>query len=361
MRVYDFGLNWSGTVKEHFVGSLKNFCRKKNFSFLWISNDNVRKIIKRLQKKEIGIKALLDTEATYNKEGDLYTRVCYAVKDSGGVVISDPDRTKIATDKSITHYELEEAGISTPYSVMVRSWEPNFFKLADDEKKKLGVPFVIKPAYGYGQLGVVRDARGSVREIAQARQYDRGDTFLFQEKVDPLELRGRRAWFRVFHVFDTIIPCWWDDRVSLYSHVTAAEFKKYRLLPLVNIVARIAEITRMAWFSTEIAIDKKNRKRRFVAIDYVNDQCDMTAQSESKGGVPDNIVDYTASTIVNAAYKLIQGKKIYKSHSVRLKDATIIPTIGLKAIPEYVRKNLYESPPFKKSHYFIPVKHSGAI
>ncbi len=338
MERYDFGLNWSGTIDEYFVLRLQEACQAKQLSFLWISQDNVREVMSKLKARQLTIKVLLDTEATYNKKDDLYARICYAVKDSGGAVINDPDRTQTATDKSILHYELADSGILTPYTVIVRNWQPNAYRLADSEREKLGVPFVIKPALGYGQLGVIRDARGSIREIAQARNFDRGDNFLLQEKIAPIELGKKRAWFRVFNLFNTIIPCWWDDHKNHYEHVLYEEFNSFGLYPLVKIVSKIAGLTRMAWFSTEIAIDEKSGQRRFTAIDYVNDQCSMDAQSETPSGVPDGIVRYTASRMVDVAYRYINKKKLSKQYLIWLKDARI-EVRGLGFAPELLKPN----------------------
>jgi len=333
MRRIHFGLNWSGTVREAFVVFLEEACRRERLSFLWISDENLKEAVKKLETNQMRIRVLLDTEATYNKKGDFYARACYAVKDSGGAVINDPDRTKVAIDKSITQYELQNAGIETPYTVIVRNWEPNTYRLSESERTKLGIPFVIKPALGYGQLGLVRDARGSIREIAKARNYDRGDNFLLQEKIIPIELAAKRAWFRVFNIFNTIIPCWWDDHQNRYQHVDYEEFNSYGLYPLVKIVAKIAGLTRMAWFSTEVAIDKKNGKKRFVTIDYVNDQCDMSTQTETPSGVPDSVVKYTANHIVSVASRFIREGKVSKRYAILLKDARV-ELRGLGSAPD---------------------------
>jgi len=336
MKEYDFGLSWSTKTRDYFTRTLKSACQNNDLSFLWVTDNNVREVIKKLEGGQMRIKVLLDTEATYDKPRDPYSRVCYAVKDRGGMVINDPDRTKVAVDKSVMYYELVSSGINTPYSVVVRNWHPKTFKLADDERKKLGVPFVIKPACGYGQRGLVKDASGTVREIARARNFDRGDNFLLQEKINPIELKNKRAWFRVLHVFDKIIPCWWDDRTCRYEHVTEQEYKNYHLSPLAKIVSKIAYITEMVWFSTEIAIDKKLGQPRFVAIDYVNDQCDMTAKSESQVGVPNYIVRLTAYSIVHAAQQSIKRKrkKAAKKYTVLLRKGSLKKARGLGFAPE---------------------------
>jgi len=334
MKEYGFGLNWSVKSKEHFVNALKDACDEKGLSFLWVCEDNVRDVIKRLESARLKIKFLLDTEATYNKGRDPYARVCYAVKDTGGVIVNDPDRARIAVDKSVMHYELLNAGIHTPYSVVVRNWEPGSFRLSDEERKNLGIPFVIKPACGYARQGVVEEAHGSIQEIARARNFDHGDNFLLQEKINPIEFSGKRAWFRVFHVFDTIIPCWWDDRSSYYEHLSEEEFRSHHLASLARIVARIADIAPMVWFSTEIAVDKKFGQPRFVAIDYVNDQCDMTAQSQDETGVPDSIVKFTAKCIIEAAHHLVNNKHFDKDYRVWFRHGRKVQLKGLGDTPE---------------------------
>jgi hypothetical protein len=312
MKKYDFALTWDKDPCL-FTDTLMSDCKKKGLSFLWITHDKVREVIRALEMNQMRIKVLLDTEATYDEPGDLYARASYAVKDSEGSVINDPDRTRIAVDKAVMYYEILDAGITTPYTVVVRNWEPNTFKLSEEERKKLGVPFIIKPGCGWGHRGVVYNAKGTVKEIATARNFNRGDNFLLQERIDPISFNGKRAWFRVFHIFDKIIPCWWDDRTSKYEQVTGEEFRKYKLTPLIRIITTIARMTRMSWFSTEITVDRKFDKTRFVSIDHVNDQCDMEARSESKDGVPDHIVKFTAYSMVHATKMLNEQKKNKKT------------------------------------------------
>jgi hypothetical protein len=308
MKTYDFGLNWD-KGKCSFTDALQSDCRKKGLSFIWVTQKDVRRLSRELEAGKIRIRVILDTEATYDIPGEPYARLNYAVKDSGGIVINDPDRTRRAIDKSVMHYELMDSGIPIPFTVVLRNWEPRKFKLTAEERKKLGVPFIIKPACGWGHQGVIYDATGSISEIAEARDYDPGDNFLLQERITPMRLGGKKAWYRVFHVFDKIIPCWWDDASGWYDHMTLDEFRKFKLQPIVRYVARIAGITKMAWFSTELAVDKKNDTQRIMAIDYVNDQCDMETRTENlSSGVPDRIVKFTAYSMIHYAAGIISDK-----------------------------------------------------
>lgn len=335
MREYDFGLTWDKDPCL-FTDSLEYDCREKRLSFLWVTEDKVRDLTKKITAGQLRVKVLLDTEASYDVPGEPYSRLCYSIKDTGGVVINDPDRTRMAVDKASIHYELIGSGVETPYTIIVRNWEPRTFKLTDEERRNLGTPFIIKPGCGWGHRGVIYDAIGTSREIAKARDFDPYDNFLLQEKIHPIYLGGKRAWFRVFHIFDKLIPCWWNDRTSFYQHLTADEFRKYKLSPLVKMAAKIGRITRMSWFSTELAADIKDGHQRFVSIDYVNDQCDMEAQTENKDGVPDHIVRFTAYSIVHAAQRLSGGKRARpsKNYTILLRRSGPRKMRGLGYAPE---------------------------
>lgn len=337
MEEYDFGFNWAAPVKEKFMSFVEDLCKHEGLSFLWISQQNVESVLSKLESNKLMVKVLLDTEATYHKPNDVYSRLCYAVKDNGGSVINDPDRARLYIDKSVTHYELLNMGITVPNTVIIRNWESENFQLTDEEKLMLGTPFIIKPALGYAQMGLVRNAQGSREEIARARNFDKGDNFLLQEEINPIRFDDKRAWFRVFNVFHTIIPCWWDDRTNLYEHVSYDEFCKYELYPLVRIISSIAIMSRMVWFSTEIAVDNKNGNLRFVAIDYLNDQCDMSTKEEAPNGVPCDVVKYISSCIVDVAKRCINHESINKKYTVLLDDG-IVEVDGLGDAPTFLKQ-----------------------
>jgi hypothetical protein len=319
MEKYDFGLAWRDKKTEPFVEWLQRECRSRKMSFIWCHDENIRKVVKDLQNGKLKIGFLLDTEATYSDSKDPYAKLCYKVKDTGGKVVDDPDDAKLSIDKSVMHYKLREAGIHVPYTVVIRNWEPDKFELSQNEKQKLGKSFIIKPALGYAQQGVIKNAKWDIKEIAKARKFDKGDNFLLQKKIEPTSLGPRKAWFRIFYLFGEVIPCWWEPDTRAYEHVKMKDFIQLELMPLINTVLEIARISNMEWFSTEIALRiNKKGERIFVAIDYVNDQCDMTVKSQKPDGVPDDIVDHIAKRFVRIAQMILDGQQIPSYYSLLL-------------------------------------------
>lgn len=324
MKQYDFALAWNSGSKENFVKWTRKECAIRNLTSLLIRANNVSKAIDNLEKGKISIKFLLDNEADYNDPTNLFARLCYAVKDSGGYVVCDPDDARQASNKAITHYDLVKAKIPVPYTVVVRNWEPDDFRLTKEEKKRLGNQFVIKPSSGFGQKGVVKNSDGSIKEIAQARHFNRGDNFLLQEKIEPITLDSRQGWFRVYFLFGEIIPCWWNTETGQYEHVTLRQMYGFRLLLLARIISEIARITHMEFFATEIALTGKGKDRRFITIDYVNDQPELCVRSEKGrfGPVPE-VVQHIAERIVNVAWRMQKGMSVGIYRSIWLAKAKL--------------------------------------
>jgi len=319
MKRYNVGINWNSLDDCYFAKTVKRLCRENRLSFLWIHDGNAKETLRGLYNRKARIDILIDTDATYSDPDDIYARICYAVKDSSGIVINDPDNTQFAINKAIMYYKLLDMGLSTPYAIIIRKWHPKRVLLNRQDKARLGTPFIIKPAQGYAQKGIIRRASGTPYCIAKARAFDANDDYLLQKKVNPMSINGKRCWFRVFRIFDYILPCWWDDALSRYEHMSGYEFKKYNLTGLFDITTALAKSTGMVWFSTEIAVTGTSKDGPvYAVIDYINDQCDMTPISQIPSGIPNHVVDFTAKVLIkNAAglindrYKARKGFKIY--------------------------------------------------
>ena len=309
MAKYDLGFIFCGYKRETLLKWLRQECRYRNLKFVWINEQNAEQILKKLHSGQIKISFLVDNESNYYNPEDLYMKICYAVKDFGGKVIDDPDNARSSADKSVTHFDFEEASLPVPYTVVVRNWQPDDFTLTREQIKKLGQPFIIKPAKGFGQKGVIKDASGDITQIAEARHFSRGDNFLLQEKIVPAVMGDKLAWFRVYYLFGEIIPCFWHPETGHYHHINLREMYNFRLLPLARYISEIGRIVSMNFFSTEIALTGKGKNRRFVIIDYVNDQCELCVRPTKIGGPVPEVVRHIVETIVERAWMHKIGKK----------------------------------------------------
>jgi hypothetical protein len=315
-RTIHLTVGWGPWPDEPFLDMLGEFCGMLGIKMVACKDRNVSRVLEGVEAGRMRVLLHLDMQADYEDADDRYARLGYAVEDAGGMVVNDPDPAKACQNKAIIHYQLERAGIAVPYTAVVRNWRPATFRLTAAQKDRLGRQFIVKPARGFGKVGVVRVRHGSVKEITQARKFDRGDDFLIQELVEPEWFGHHMGWFRVFCLLGEVIICWWDTTTQHYTPLTVADFTRFGLAPLVDMARGIASATSMRFFSTEIAVTGRGRNRRFLSIDYVNDPCDTTLQSHSHSGLPDAVARHMAEAFAQAAWRLAHAGPLETAPSV---------------------------------------------
>jgi len=291
-QTYDLAVAWTWEYDLDFVLLMEEYAKRSGITFLQIREDHVEETFDALKKGHLQIRYLLDRASD---ESELFQPLArwvlkrYRSGESRAIYPINPlDELQQAADKATMHLEFLSHGINVPYSIIVSPYDHRReVELSLTELAKLGRPFIIKPANTTGGgLGVVMGAE-SLKEIIDARQAHKKDKYLLQETVYPAMLYGRRAWFRVFYAFGAIIPCWWDDQTHLYTLLNAEQYADNRLASLCAITSRIQSICKLDFFSTELVITPNEK---IVAVDYVNEMCDMRFQSRHLDGVPDSLV-----------------------------------------------------------------------
>ena len=216
------------------------------------------------------------------------------LQSQGALLVNDPKAIAWCHDKATMHLELLQRDVAVPYGI-IASTNDHPESLSIMALEKLGVPFVIKPSHGGGSEGVILDAE-SAEDIASAIQTSRTGKVLLQEKVLPVMMGERRGWFRIFYILGQVIPCWWDDLTHLYSVVTTDNLHPSYILKFEEIVCSIANISRMNFFTTEIAVEQNNK---LVAVDFVNEMCDLRFQSSHCDGIPDDVIQLVILKLIS--------------------------------------------------------------
>ena len=252
--------------------------------------------VRRLAAGEMDIRFLFDRASTTSPE---FLRLQEFVRGRGRDVLDPVERLRWASDKATMHLEFIANGLVAPHTIILPSFTSRPESgITEADLIPLGSPFVIKPANTTGgSLGVVKEAR-TLDAVTTARRTYPADKYLLQERIRPWEEDGKRFWFRGFFILGLVQCAWWDDKTHLYAEITPDELEKYGLHDLYPIVRRIASVSKLRFFSTEIVRDKTDRS---VVIDYVNESCDMRLQSGHADGVPDALVANAASRIASFA------------------------------------------------------------
>jgi hypothetical protein len=108
----------------------------------------------------------------------------------------------------------------------------------------------------------------------------------------------------VFYAFGAIIPCWWNDISHVYSILTVEDEQRLDLGGIRAIAQKIFTLCQLDFFSTELVCTKDGR---CVAVDYVNEMCDMRLQSKHPDGVPDPVVQEIVARMIEFVRKPLAG------------------------------------------------------
>lgn len=285
MRIFDLAIAYKWKYDEEFIELLERNFQKDGLRTFIIGKFNIAEVIESLKKKKIYFRVYLDRASDEDPE---FLPIAKLLTRKKSYVINPHYKIIQSVDKVYMHKKLLKKQFRLPKTYLLPSYDRDEnLRLDDDQLDALGRPFIIKPSlFSGGGEGVIKSAE-FLSQIGEERRNNHNEKYLVQEKIYPRRINGKRAWFRVIWAFDRVIPTWWDDNTHIYQRVTKSEVTRHNLLPLYRITRRLAKLTQLDYFSTEIALTKDHK---FILIDYVNDQCDMRLKSNHPDGVPDEVV-----------------------------------------------------------------------
>ena len=286
-KTYDMVLSSPFSNYDFFAHKMRELCGQMDLTFFLADDVWVHEFLGKLKTREIAVRAMLDLTANQTDPTDVYTRLAYEVKEQGGVVIDDPELTAFSAHKAKLHDLLVQHQVPVPETIFVRNQDVGSFRITKEIRNRVGVPFVVKPAWGDSGVGVIMDATSEYDLKMSHAQAPNSDAFLIQQQLKTKPLGDQMGWFRLYHICREVIPCWWNPETHEYQMVTPAQIKRYKLQPLRRIMRKIARVSQMKKFSSEICL---NEDGKFYAVDYVNADPDMNPRSFYANGVPDEIV-----------------------------------------------------------------------
>ena len=286
---------------DFFIHRVQHHCAELGLNFFLIEPLWVEKFLEHFERGKLSARVLLNMHSEHHDPADVFHRLVRFAAERGTVVIDPPDVALAAFDKARLHPQLIAAGLNVPHTVVAPRESIAEFKLSETDRAALGSPFIIKPSLGYGRRGLVRDA-ASEADLARSRAAWSDPQYLLQRRITPRLLHGEPVYFRVYFVFGSVWVCWWNCDTDRYRRLSPED--AVWLVPCQEIVQKIAVLTGMKFFSSEIA---QTETGEFVVIDYVNDQCHLLTQSSNPQiGVPDQVVAGIARQLVEGARGLIQ-------------------------------------------------------
>ncbi|HEV8061754.1 MAG TPA: hypothetical protein VGP68_17890, partial [Gemmataceae bacterium] len=271
----------------------------------------------------------LDYFALWHVPGDPYARLAEAIRDSGGDTINSPARSRYFTNKANAHAKLCRQGLGVPATLIVAPGAGFDTSALSEQGISLdgSKTVYVKPANGFASSGVTRiDSCKPERlqtVLLETRREHSQDSILIQQAVTYPRLRSedgieRWAYWRIVYSMGELIPFWWhkseaDQGRPSYRRLSGADIKRLQLADVLAYCRGLANLCGLDWFSTELCASEGGEASAYhvpspdgkilpvVAIDYVNDQCDVDAQSRWLGGPPDAFVRHVATRFAEAA------------------------------------------------------------
>jgi hypothetical protein len=285
MEIFDLGISFVWEYDVDFIELIEQTLQSEGLSTFIVKEHNIPEVTERFRNRNLSFNFYLDRASDVNPAFEELAKIISRRKT---VVLNPYKKVQHAIDKASMHLEFMSAGLNVPYSIIIPPHsEIEDIILSVEDLATLGRPFIIKPCNTTGGgVGVVTGAE-TLRDVLDERVTNSDDKYLIQEKIYPSILDNKRAWFRCFWAFGKPIAVWWDDLTHLYNELTDEDLDKFNLKRLLQKTRIIAKITELDFFSTEIVFTDK---KKFVVIDYVNDQCDMRIKSKHIDGVPDSVV-----------------------------------------------------------------------
>ncbi|MFH0735764.1 MAG: hypothetical protein V1773_14190 [bacterium] len=303
MNKFDLAISFVWEFDIDFVNQIEKILQSKGLLTYIITKWNINETIEKVSNKELGFYAYLDRASDADPEFVPLTKILSRKKT---YLINPLKQAERYINKAIMHNILLRNRVPVPYTIILPPLQKKVDSLISlKDMEYLGQPFVIKPAFftGGGD-GVIINAM-SLFDVIHERGRNATDSYLIQKRIYPKYLDGKRAWFRILWAFDHVIPFWWDDQTDIYQIMTVEDIIKYRLNKLILLTQKIARISNLDYFSTEIAFSEDES---LYVIDYLNDQCDMRFKSKHFDGVPDEEVDHFIERLY---YKVVKVKKAY--------------------------------------------------
>jgi hypothetical protein len=279
-------------------------------SILLVNQSNVDRVIAEVQRGWLQPHVYLDLASTTHPR---FNDLALAAAAKGVYVIDDPDGLTNWTYKATSHVRLARAGLPLPPTVILPKGSPDR-ELTAAERDTIGDRCVIKPSAGFGNRGVVVGMAPTAANIAQARDFNRDDDWLVQRMITWTRFPNpdRPAYLRAYNLLGHRSLMWWakEGDTDRYDLLSWDDLRRFHLLPAVDLVDRVAALSGVDFFSSEIAITSADPADpdRFILIDYINDQCDM--DPEARPGttpVPEPWVRWVCQSLAEFCWRRKHG------------------------------------------------------
>ena len=301
---YDLGLNAAvGARTEAFVTEVARAAKQRRIRWFSVANGQSERIARGVDRRQIEVSLFLNTQADgVNMESPVML-LCRSLKAAGSLVVEDPDDAPVYANRATQMRYLERAGIAVPRYVVINGRPRERAALPVSQRKRLGPSWTARPALGMSQSRTLTSRSLKIGAALSRAGFTSGQKVLLCRHHEPATLGEHELRFRVWYLFGQIVPCWWP-RGGRHPHwMTADDWEPGRLTDVTNCVARIARITGLDWFMTELLVTRSRSEPELLVTEPANALAGLGPGAKPLAEVPADVLRLAADRIVEIAWR----------------------------------------------------------
>jgi len=314
---YELGFNWPGKGADAFAAEVLRAARHRRVRVLCVGRGQAARVRRDVDRRRIRVGLFLNTQADGVNFDSPDMLLCRALKASGCHVVEDPDDAKNYADRSRVMQYLERAGLPVPPYCVVSRWSPERPLITPAQRRRLGATWVAQPAVGMSRNRVLVSRARTVRAALLKAGFRPGEKVLLLRHCAPASWGDRELRFRVWHLFGEILIGWPKKGSRVYEVMTVADLESGRFSELPVLVRRIAAITGLDWFLTELVATRWRRDSPEVfVVEPANALAGLGPGLRPLSALPPGLVRRAAERIVEVAWRRARGLPLVSGASV---------------------------------------------
>ena len=314
---YELGFNWPRDRDDLFVSEACRYARLRGIRAVCIPKDKAEDARRRVDRRTLVVGLFLNTQADGRNMESPHMLLCRSLKAAGTLVVEDPDDAKNYADRTRLMDYLRRAGIAVPRFLLIGTEQPDRLALTKAQRGRLGETWVAQPAIGMSRNRLLVSKAKSVRTALAKAGFRAREKVLLWRRQEPAISGGRELRFLVWHLFGHIAICWPREGAGPPELMQAQDLISGRYAFLADLAVRIAGITGLDWFVTEVLGTRSATRPRFVVIEPANALAGLGPGIKAANRIPPEVTRLAAGRIVEVAWRrsrdlaLTQGTTIH--------------------------------------------------
>lgn len=315
---YELGFNWADGKDTVFAQEIAHAARLYRIRWVCVPKQHSDKFRSRVEHGRLKIGVFFNTQADGVTLDSPALLLCRALKANNSLVIEDPDDIKNYADKGLQLTYLQHAGLPVPKHHVIENWKSSKRPTNIFKNIKLNSKWVARSAIGMNrQLFVISKAKSMTKALAKAG-FKPGHRILIHRNYTPLTKGNRELRFRVWYLFGHVVPCWYQKGIPTPDILRTGDIGFPLFGRLVSLMRKIAEITLLDWFVTELVVSREHTKKELIVREPANALAGIGPGNKPLNSVPAEVLRIAAHRIVEIAWRYARGLPLSEGITINL-------------------------------------------